>query len=302
MEKGTVFDIKQFAVHDGPGIRTTIFFKGCPLNCWWCHNPEGLSSEIEIFYYSSRCMNCENCVKVCPAEAIVKKEHGILLLRERCTMCGKCVETCPTGSLQMVGSIVTAETMIKEIKKYIIYYNASDGGVTFSGGEPLMQPELLTAIVHECNQLGVHTTLDTSGYAPSHTFRSVAEGIDLFLYDLKIMDGQTHMKYTGVSNDAIINNLKYLVDTGRGEDVIIRFPVITGITDTENNVNDIVGFVSSLDDVKKIDLLPFHKVEEKYKRLGKKYRITDIVSPSTNTIDRVRKEFEEKGFTVRVGG
>lgn len=162
-----------------------------------------------------------------------------------------------------------------------------------------MQPEFLTALARKCNQLEVHTTLDTSGYAPPHIFQSIAEGIDLFLYDLKIKDGQTHMKYTGVSNDAIINNLEYLVDTGRGEDVIIRFPVITEITDTENNVNDIVDFVSSLDEVKKIDLLPFHNVEEKYKRLGKKYKITETAPPSTDTIDRIKKKFEERGFTVR---
>jgi len=298
---GMIFDIKEFAIHDGPGIRMTVFFKGCPLHCRWCHNPEGISSSYDIFYHKFKCMGCGKCIQICPERAIVKTER-ISIRREKCTTCGECTEICPTGALQMVGRKVTVNEVMEEIRKSIIYYDISHGGVTFSGGEPLMQPKFLKAILKRCKEEGIHTALDTSGYASSTIFKSIINEVDLFLYDLKLLDDEQHLKYTGVSNDRIIKNLNTLSEKEGERDVIIRFPVIPKITGTEKNIDDLVDLVSSLNWIREIDLLPFHNVEEKYKRLGKKYKMKRIQSPSENEMKSIKEKLENKGLNVKVGG
>jgi len=299
--QGVIFDIKNFAIHDGPGIRMTVFFKGCPLHCYWCHNPEGISSSYDISYHKFKCMGCGKCIQICPERAIVKTER-ISIRREKCTTCGECTEICPTGALQMMGRKVTVNEVMEEIRKSIIYYDISHGGVTFSGGEPLMQPKFLKAILKRCKEEGIHTALDTSGYASSTIFKSIINEVDLFLYDLKLLDDEQHLKYTGVSNDRIIKNLNTLSEKEGERDVIIRFPVIPKITGTEKNIDDLVDLVSSLNWIREIDLLPFHNVEEKYKRLGKKYKMKRIQSPSENEMKSIKEKLENKGLNVKVGG
>jgi pyruvate formate lyase activating enzyme len=297
---GLIFDIKRFAVHDGPGIRTTIFLKGCPLSCWWCHNPEGLSNSQEIIYYDYKCMNCDKCINICQQNALEEKNNKIVRNHKICASCGNCVEICPTASQQIIGQKISAENTIKEIEKDRIFFETSNGGVTFSGGEPLMQHEFLKETLKLCKKRSIHTALDTSGFCHSDVFNTLIKFNDLFLYDLKIIDDQQHKKYTGVSNKKIIKNLDILQK--KEIDIIIRFTIIKGITDTKENLTDIINLVSSFEKIKGIDLLPFHNVNEKYQRIGKQYKLKDIKPPSSNDIKRIKKQFEQKDLNVRISG
>lgn len=297
---GLIFDIKRFAVHDGPGIRTTIFLKGCPLSCWWCHNPEGLSNSQEIIYYDYKCMNCDKCINICQQNALEEKNNKIVRNHKICTSCGNCVEICPTASQQIIGQKISAENAIKEIEKDHIFFETSNGGVTFSGGEPLMQHEFLKETLKLCKKRSIHTALDTSGFCHSDVFNTLIKFNDLFLYDLKIIDDQQHKKYTGVSNKKIIKNLDILQK--KEKDIIIRFTIVKGITDTKENLRDIINLVSSFEKIKGIDLLPFHNVNEKYQRIGKQNKLKDIKPPSSNDIKRIKKQFEQKDLNVRISG
>jgi pyruvate formate lyase activating enzyme len=297
---GLIFDIKRFAVHDGPGIRTTIFLKGCPLSCWWCHNPEGLSNSQEIIYYDYKCMNCDKCINICQQNALEEKNNKIVRNHKICASCGNCVEICPTASQQIIGQKISAENTIKEIEKDRIFFETSNGGVTFSGGEPLMQHEFLKETLKLCKKRSIHTALDTSGFCHSDVFNTLIKFNDLFLYDLKIIDDQQHKKYTGVSNKKIIKNLDILQK--KEKDIIIRFTIVKGITDTKENLRDIINLVSSFEKIKGIDLLPFHNVNEKYQRIGKQNKLKDIKPPSSNDIKRIKKQFEQKDLNVRISG
>lgn len=297
---GLIFDIKRFAVHDGPGIRTTVFLKGCPLSCWWCHNPEGLSNTQEIIYYDYKCMDCDKCIDICQQNALKKIKNKPVRDHKICTSCGSCAEVCPTTSQQIIGRKISAEKTVKEIEKDRIFFESSTGGVTFSGGEPLMQHAFLKETLKLCKNRGFHTALDTSGYCPTVVFKEFIEFTDLFLYDLKTIDDQQHKKYTGVSNKNIIKNFNILQK--KEKDVIIRFTIVNGITNTKENLRDVIDFVSSLEKIKGIDLLPFHNVCEKYDRLGKKYKLKDIKPPTNNDMIKIKKQFEKKSLNVRIGG
>ncbi len=299
MVEGKIFDIKQFAVHDGPGIRTTIFFKGCPLNCWWCHNPEGITLDNDIFYYKTKCIRCGTCIDVCPEDAI-EMDGSISIERKECTGCGLCSDNCPSNALQNTLRTITSEEIMDEIRKSIIFYDSSDGGVTFSGGEPLMQPEFLKELIDKCSKEEIHITLDTSGYAEPDIFGSIIDNIDLFLYDLKIIDDELHKKYTGTSNKMILRNLKTL--SKKGKEIIMRFPAIPGVTDTEKNLDEVTDFLSELKHIKEIDVLPYHDVEEKYNKLGKEYKLEGLKSLKEESIQSIKERFEKEGFFVKKGG
>jgi pyruvate formate lyase activating enzyme len=298
--KGVIFDIKRYAIHDGPGIRTTVFLKGCSLKCRWCHNPEGISPTKELMLYEYKCMHCKTCEKACPINLITFEKNTPIINRQSCNYCGICQDACPTEALTLVGKEVTVEELMKEIEKDTLYYDNSGGGVTFSGGDPLFQHQFLKEALKECKKMGIHTTLDTSGYASEEIFSSVLDYVDLFLYDLKLAEEEEHKKYTGVSNKIIKNNLQMLIDAGRGEDVIMRFPVIPGITDTEKNIDDLVEFVSSRKGVNEINLLPYHDISEKYKRLGKEYKMTVQEAPSPAKLEYIKQRFEAIGLYVKV--
>lgn len=262
---GTIFDIKHFAVHDGPGIRQTIFLKGCPLSCWWCHNPESQNINPEKFIQTNKLDGKD-----------YKKEVT-------------------------VGYTISVNDLFKSIQGDIVFFEESGGGVTFSGGEPLLRADFLYEIIKICKKNGIHTCVDTTGFASEKTIERIAEITDCFLFDIKLIDNELHQKYTGVPVNGILSNLKWL-DTSH-KNVILRFPVIPGITDTKQNVSEIKSFLKSLKNINQIDLLPYHNISNgKYTRFKKENKMKDTKPLSDNDMLYLKSEFESLGFKVGIGG
>jgi len=306
MEKecGMIFDVRRFSVNDGPGIRTTVFFKGCPLKCVWCHNPEGLEKEPEIFWDERQCMGSSHqCTVVCPKNALraLSGKPGTWKLdREKCDSCGECARRCPTGAFQIIGSRMTVDALVELIAKDRVFYDHSGGGVTFSGGEPFMQPEFLGIVLSRCKESGFHTAVDTCGYAAWNTIAPLLPVIDLFLYDLKLIDDAAHVKYTGVSNKPILENLKKIAEAGKP--VQLRVPLIPGITDTEQNIFDIIEFLEPMPALRQVSLLNFHKGgAQKYRRKAMDYAMGGARPLDDEQIGRIKSVFEKHRFIVSVG-
>jgi len=298
---GTIFDIAKFSTHDGPGIRTAVFFKGCPLHCWWCHNPEGQSPAAQLVYREERCIRCFSCVEACPNHAIKILEGTPTLLRNACKLSGMCALACQTKAREMAGKRVKVSDVMEEIEKDNIFYDESGGGVTFSGGEPFMQPIFLQNLLEACNERRIRTAVETCGFVASETLLNSGPYVDLYLYDLKVVDSETHRRFTGVSNDMILNNLRQLSQLH--DHVIVRFPVIPGVNDDDVNVFRLGEFVSSLGSVKEIDVLPYHELGiEKYKRLGIVSRMPKVEPPSSSNMCGIVKKLEGFGLLVKVGG
>ncbi len=301
MAKGIIFDIKRYAVHDGPGIRTTVFFKGCPLNCQWCHNPEGIELMAEILLNQNRCaIDCRACISECPQSALSKIGTTVYIDQEKCDLCGTCVDSCMYEALLVAGEKVRARDVLLEVEKDLIFYDESNGGVTLSGGEPLQQMDFLDNLLDELKSRGMHVTLDTSGYAPLEDFERVWDRVDLFLYDLKMMNEIKHEEYTGVSNAIILQNLKGLVYAKRP--VEIRIPLVCDVNDDESNIRETVRYLNDLEIVRSVSLLPYHRGGcEKYIRWGKGVRMKIFKPPSKDRIRQIKQTFLEAGFKVRVG-
>ena len=267
---GTIFKIKRFSVHDGPGIRSAIFLKGCPLNCIWCHSPEGISSDISIWYDKSLCIACGKCVQVCPnnaLELVQNAESHIKIDRNICNISGDCIRICPTGALQFTGSVAIVSDIINEIEKDTLYYHVSDGGVTLTGGEPLYQPDFTKEILKECRKKNIHTAVETCLFCERETIAGISDFVNLFIVDMKIFDRAQHIRYTGKSNDIIKENIRYLA--GSGKNILVRIPTITGITDTEENKNECKKFVHDIDSRIPVEYIDFNPLaENNYKRLG----------------------------------
>ncbi len=264
---GTIFDIKQFAIHDGPGIRTTVFFKGCPLDCRWCHNPESRKPEPE------------------PVTSGRLRTFMVDANSDRRT----------------IGCTVSSETVLKEILRDEIFFDESGGGVTFSGGEPMMQIEFLDDLLRRCRRHGLHTTVDTCGCAPWQDFDRVHGAVDLFLFDLKLMDDRLHREYTGSSNALLHDNLIKLAEIGA--EIVVRIPMITGITDTESNLDAIADFLQPWPSLRRIDLLPYNKLgEDKTRRYGLERRRLTVPSQPRETLESAARRFAARGFDVKVGG
>ncbi len=298
MAKGLIFDIIRYAIHDGPGIRATVFFKGCPLRCQWCHNPEGQESKPEIIIKEERCAaECDRCLSICPQGAISKKGRSIIVDRTKCDSCGKCKDVCVYETLDIIGREMTVQDVLKEVEKDRVFFDESGGGVTFSGGEPLMQPDFLQALLKEFKNSGIQTTVETSGYTSSEILDSISENVDLFLYDLKIIDPKKHKDYAGVSNEIILENLRRL--SKKGKKIIIRIPVIPGVNDDREDIKRIADYLRSLKTIKQINLLPFHRGGvQKYKRLGKKNLTESLQPPSSDKINEIKKIFIDSGFLI----
>jgi pyruvate formate lyase activating enzyme len=301
MPEGLIFDLKKYAINDGPGIRTTVFFKGCPLRCRWCHNPEGQSFAPEIMIRPSRCLSdCSECVSSCSEGTIVKTAGVPVLDRLRCNACGKCADVCPAQAIEVVGRRLSAAQLLREIEKDRIFQEESGGGVTFSGGEPLSQPDFLSEILEQCRKKEIHATLDTCGLAPADVLERVAEKTDLFLYDLKAINENKHIAFTGESNRLILENLKRLA--AKGKKVVVRIPIVPGVNDDDENIRGTAEFLRSLGTISEISLLPYHKLgRDKYRGLEKKADDDDFTPPSADRIERIKGDLEDCGFRVSLG-
>ncbi|MCK4257488.1 MAG: glycyl-radical enzyme activating protein [Halanaerobiales bacterium] len=300
MKKGSIFNIQRYSVHDGPGIRTTIFLKGCPLSCWWCHNPESQSSKLERVFRQEQCIGCGTCIKICANKAIVLIDGKASINDASCSLCGECVHFCPVNAVEMMGKIVTVEDVMKEIKKDVIFFDESGGGVTFSGGEPLVQNEFLYDLLDRCKQEEIHTTVDTSGYISWEKLNQIASRTDLFLYDIKLMDNEKHKKYIGVSNVLILENLKKLSESDKK--IFARIPAIPGINDDDENIIKTGEFLSKLK-IDQVNLLPYHNIGiDKYKKLGMTYKVQNVKVPSDEKMNQLSEILKRMGLNVKIGG
>ena len=301
MHTGKIFNIQRYSIHDGPGIRTTVFFKGCPVSCIWCHNPESQSFEPELLQYKKRCIGCGKCLEICRNGALSLTDGSIKFDRVKCTSCGSCAEVCHAKAIELAGKIMTVPEVITQIEKDIIFYDESGGGVTFSGGEPLSQPEFLLDLLIQCKKKEYHTAVDTSGYGAPETIKSISSLTDLFLYDLKLIDDDKHIKYTGVSNKLILENLKIISQLGNR--IYIRIPLIPGVNDDEVNIRSTVKVIQETEGIEQVNLLPYHNIAmDKYKRLGKLESLMQIPVPSGEYMESVAGKFSEYGIKVKIGG
>jgi len=298
---GQVFNVMRFSTHDGPGIRTTVFLKGCPLNCWWCHNPENWQHVPSEVYIADRCIGCGICIETCPNQALARTPQGIMADPARCMHCGRCVDACPSEARERTGWPMTVPELVRTIERDIPFYEQSKGGVTFSGGEPLCQAEFLMAMLKACGQLEIHRAVDTCGYAPSDLLLQVARFTDLFLFDLKALDPVTHRAETGVDNAGILANLKQL--SGSGADIVIRIPLIPGVNDDEQSLSNIGEFIAALPRKHPVDLLPYHAAAAgKYKKLGIGLRGSNVTPPAKERVAEIAQHLSAFGLTVSVGG
>jgi pyruvate formate lyase activating enzyme len=297
---GVVTDIQRFSIHDGPGIRTLVFMKGCLLRCPWCSNPETQLASPELMHYAFKCIRCNSCVDACSLNAINLEGKAFIDI-ERCQLCGDCIAACPSGALKMVGEVMSAEKVCEIINNDRVFYENSGGGATFSGGEPLLQPEFLAEMLCRLQTDGVHTAVETSGSVDWPVIEHLERAIDLFLYDLKILDPERHKETVGVSNRLVVENLKKLAS--HRDQIIVRIPVIPQLTAFADNIPRIFELLSSLPSIHEVHLLPYHNFGmSKYHYAGRNYVLEALQPPEMSQLNALMDLAKNMGLECSVGG
>jgi pyruvate formate lyase activating enzyme len=301
MTTGLVFNIQKYSLHDGPGIRSTVFLKGCSLCCAWCHNPESISARQEIVVGDNRCVVCGECREACPFGEVIVGDGPLPPRNEECILCAACVEACPTGARQMIGQKMSPADVLTEVLKDRVFFDDSGGGVTISGGEPLVQPEFLRELLAAVRAEGIHTALDTCGFGRIEHLLAAAQFSNLILYDLKALDEDRHRRLTGVSNRLILENLRAL--DGVHDNIWIRIPIVPGHTDDAAELKGIARLVAKLKHVTQVNLLPFHHTASpKYERLGRSHALDGVSVPSIEAMQAAAQLFRAANLPVKVGG
>jgi len=286
---GTIFNIQKFSINDGPGIRTTVFMKGCPLRCLWCHNPESNSSRLEMFFNAEKCVGCRRCASACDRGGHIFDEASHTYLRGNCILCGECAKECLTDALEVVGREASVEEVIADVMRDKIFYDNSGGGMTLSGGEPMAQFDFTYALLKAAKEKGLHTCIETCGFAKSENYAKIVPLIDIFLFDYKETDPQRHKEYTGVDNSLILSNLKMLDEVGAK--IILRCPIIPTLNDREEHFKGIADTANSLKNVLEINIEPYHPLGSgKSETLGKEYALKELTFPEEATV----KEWMDK--------
>lgn len=295
---GKVINIQDFSLHDGPGIRTTIFFKGCPLHCIWCANPDTQTEGFQLYHSDVRCIGCQECEVACPEKAIRWKEF-IEIARDGCTLCGECIEACSAAALRIDGYEVTLNTILEKIQSESLFYKNSGGGVTLSGGEPLSQPLFAEAVLKKCEKWGVHTAMETSGCAPYETLQRLSTLLDLIYFDVKHLDDSMHRQITGVSNNLILANLQKISKVHSG--IVVRVPVIPTINSSEEDMDRLGDFLTEKTEVRRVEFLNYHRLgEQKYTSIGKSYTLTDLEPFTKEEFENHVRYFQTKFPTINV--
>ena len=299
-KRGIVFNIERHALHDGPGIRTLVFLKGCPLSCYWCSNPEGMSEDPQLMFTKEKCIRCGQCAETCPNQAISwQPDEYPITDKKKCNVCGECVPVCPANARHIIGKEMSAEEVLREVEKDMVFYRHSNGGITVSGGEPMCQHEFVGAIFKLCKSHGISTAIETSGFAPWEHFETILPYTDLMLFDVKHMDTQKHKESVGVNNELILENLNRI--DGLGISLIIRVPTIPGFNDTKDNMQRLAALVKTLQNVKEVHLLPFHSLgRSKYGGLDVCYRASEVEPPSMESMQSLALVFNEAGIKTAI--
>jgi pyruvate formate lyase activating enzyme len=304
--QGRVFDTQRFCLHDGRGIRTTVFLKGCPLRCVWCHNPEGLSAGAERSYRPGRCMGCRTCIAACSHGALRWHGEAPEVDPTVCMLDGACAAACPAGAVELLGAVVGVDDVLGELLRDVAVFDESGGGVTFSGGEPLAQPAFLEALLLACRAAGLHTTVDTSGYAAPDVMRRIAMQADAFLFDVKHPDDDVHQQVTGVSSRPIMDNLHYLCALQRQygvPSITVRIPLVAGINDSTATARGFAALLSRLDPRPPVELLPYMGLgEAKYERLGREYPLPGARPPVAAQLQTIVSVLRRAGLAVTIRG
>lgn len=297
--EGIVFNIQRYSIDDGPGVRTTVFVKGCPLSCFWCSNPESQNPQLEVTYRYTSCKRCGTCVETCPLGIITLEEDGVHIDRKTCDRCGKCVEACVPEALRMSGEKMTVDEVFKVVKRDSDFYKVSGGGVTASGGEILMQADFIAELFKRCREEDIHTCADTSGFGTKDAMEKILTYSDLVFFDLKHMDPVEHEKQCGQSNNLILSNLALVVE--KKVPILIRVPIIPGYNDSDENITAIAETVAKLTKEASVNILPYHGYgANKYRMIDMEYRLDDVKSPSEEELDRVKKIIESYGLGCEV--
>jgi pyruvate formate lyase activating enzyme len=296
--EGIIFNIQRYSIHDGPGIRSTVFLKGCPLKCKWCSNPESINPYPEIFFRKEKCNQCGKCLDACKPQAITFFENSIRIDRSKCDLCMVCEEICSFGAINHTGQKITVNEVVREVMRDELFYNNSGGGVTLSGGEPLYQIEFTLSLLKEFKKKSLHTIIDTTGYAKSEDLDRVLDYIDLILFDIKHLDQEIHQKETGVKNDLILKNFEKILE--RGIKVWVRVPVIPDFNDNNDYIDNLAKFLSKRP-IEKISLLKYHEWgKHKYKYLDKIYPLNDMEFVSDEKMEKFKKIMESYGLKVTI--